>query len=297
MKHAAGSFCLRRWALALFLLGLVSIALAPVAAIPIDRQPQQRIVAIGGAITETLYALGQEQKIVGIDSTSLYPAQALSSKPNIGYFRAFSAEGVLSLNPTLVIAAAGAGPVDSLKLLQESKVAVVRLPDDFTSAGVVAKIKTIGHLAHADAQAAVLAESVSQGFGRLAALRAKISGHTRVLFIIALQSGRPLVAGNDTAADAMIKLAGGVNVASGFAGYKQMGDESIIAASPDVIVMMANGKAPLADTVLGLPPFKTTPAAAQRRLVALDGLYLLGFGPRTPQAATALLTAFYPSLK
>lgn len=287
----------RRSALFFILLLAVSALPSKTAAALSHAAAQQRIVAIGGAITETLYALGQEEKIVGVDTTSLYPPQALRTKPNVGYFRAFSPEGVLSLKPTLVITAEGAGPPDSLKLLQESKVAVERLPDAFTAAGVEAKITAIGRLADADAAAATLVKTVSQGFAQLAALRAKVSGNTRVLFIIAVQGGRPLVAGSGTAADAIIGLAGGRNVANDFAGYKQMSDESIVGAAPDVIVMMANGRAPSKTELFSLPAFKSTPAAAHRRLVAMDGLYLLGFGPRTPQAAKDLLAAFYPPIK
>ncbi|QAY95681.1 hemin ABC transporter substrate-binding protein [Methylovirgula ligni] len=275
---------------------MLSLATTRLAATPASAPPQ-RIVALGGAITETLYALGEEQKIVGVDTTSLYPPDALRAKPNVGYFRAFSAEGVLSLKPTLVIAASAAGPEDSIKLLEESKVAVARLPDNFTAEGVESKITTLGHLTGTDAKAATLAKTVAQGFAQLATLRAKVHERAHVLFIIAMQGGRPLVAGTGTAADAVIALAGGVNVAQGFAGYKQMSDESIVAAQPDVVVMMANGKPPAPGEIFSLPAFKTTPAAAHGRLVALDGLYLLGFGPRTPQAAKDLFAAFYPGLK
>ncbi len=281
----------------LFAFIAIATMFMPAAAAPNVHPPAQRIVAIGGAVTEILYALRQDGKIVGVDTTSLYPPQALKSKPNVGYFRAFSPEGVLSLNPTLIIASDGAGPADAIKLLRQSKVPVEKLQDDFTAAGIVAKIETIGCLTHAESKAAELAKGVSQGFADVAALRRKADGKTRVLFIIAMQGGRPLVAGSGTAADAMIRLAGGVNVGAGFAGYKQMNDESIVAAAPDVIVMMANGKQPGKNEIFGLPAFKTVPAAAHQRLVAMDGLYLLGFGPRTPQAAKDLFAAFYPGLK
>ena len=281
----------------LFAFIAIATTLMSATAAPNVHPPAQRIVAIGGAVTEILYALGQNGKIVGVDTTSLYPPQALKSKPNVGYFRAFSPEGVLSLNPTLIIASDAAGPADAIKLLRQSKVPVEKLPDDFSAAGVVAKIETIGRLTHAEAKAVELAKSVSQGFADVAALRRKASGNTHVLFIIAMQGGRPLVAGNGTAADAMIKLAGGINVGADFAGYKQMNDESIVAAAPDVIVMMANGKQQDKNEIFGLPAFKTVPAATHQRLVAMDGLYLLGFGPRTPQAAKDLFAAFYPGLK
>ena len=74
-----------------------------------DRRPGA-IVTVGGAITEIVYALGLEDRLVGIDTTSLYPPQALQQKPNVGYMRQLSAEGVLGLNPELILATAGLGP-------------------------------------------------------------------------------------------------------------------------------------------------------------------------------------------
>src|SRR4029453_10639939 len=75
-----------------------------------------RIVSIGGAVTEILYRLGRQDEIVGVDSTSLFPEEALKTKKYVGYVRQLGAEGVLSLNPTLVIASEGAGPPDALRL-------------------------------------------------------------------------------------------------------------------------------------------------------------------------------------
>jgi iron complex transport system substrate-binding protein len=81
---------------------------------PID---SSHIVSIGGAVTETIYALGLEDRIVGVDTTSLYPPEALKRAPNVGYMRARSAEGILSLEPSWVIAIEGSGPPDALKLV------------------------------------------------------------------------------------------------------------------------------------------------------------------------------------
>jgi len=69
-----------------------------------------RIVAIGGDVTEILYALKADAKIAAVDSTSQFPVQALKEKPNVGYMRALSAEGVLSANPTVIVASKDAGP-------------------------------------------------------------------------------------------------------------------------------------------------------------------------------------------
>jgi iron complex transport system substrate-binding protein len=279
-------------ALALTLAGAIT-AFGPLRLAAAGAKEPDRIVAIGGAITEILYALGLETQIVGVDTTSLYPAEALKTKPSVGYFRAFSAEGVLSLKPSLVIAADAAGPADAIKLVQDAGVDFERLPDDFSPEGIEKKIEAIGRLAHAEDKAAQLARKVADDFRELAALRAGVNGQTRVLLVLAIPDGRPLVAGRGTAADAMIRLAGGVNV-SAFQGYKQMIDEAIVAAAPDVIVLMGNGKQPSADEIFAMAAFAMTPAAKERRLVMMDGLALLGFGPRTPDAAKELLVAFYP---
>ncbi|WP_164135326.1 ABC transporter substrate-binding protein, partial [Stenotrophomonas maltophilia] len=79
----------------------------------------------GGAITEIVYALGLEGRLVGIDSTSLYPQQALKEKANVGYMRQLSAEGVLGLNPELILATEGAGPKETISVLSAAKVPIV----------------------------------------------------------------------------------------------------------------------------------------------------------------------------
>lgn len=284
-----------RWTfLAALILIFVGMGLMPGPFASTGRSDSERIVSIGGAITEILYALDLGSEIVGIDTTSLYPPEALKTKANVGYFRAFSAEGVLSLKPSLVIAAAGAGPPDSIKLLQASGVSFQQIPDEFSAAGVLKKIETIGRLTHAQNAAARLSLSVTADFHTLSALRAGVKEHVRVLLVLAIPSGRPLVAGRNTAGDAMIDLADGINVAD-FDGYKQMSDEAVVAAAPDVVVMMQSGGHPSAEEVFAAPAFAMTPAEAKHRLVLMDGLSLLGFGPRTPQAAKQLLLAFYPA--
>ena len=108
---------------------------------------------------------------------------------------------------------------------------------------------------------------------------------------------RLLAAGKDTAADGIIKLAGAVNAISAYDGYKAVSDEAVINAAPDVILTMQQGRHPMStDEVFAHPAFKLTPAAARKAHVSLDGLYMLGFGPRTASAARDLAAAFYPHI-
>ena len=115
------------------------------------------------------------------------------------------------------------------------------------------------------------------------------------MFILSTQGGRIMASGTDTAAASMIELAGAVNAVTGFAGYKPITDEAVLAAAPDVLVMMAReGDHNSTEAELfAMPAISVTPAANSRSLVRMDGLYLLGFGPRTADAVTDLHAALY----
>jgi iron complex transport system substrate-binding protein len=255
----------------------------------------ERIVAAGGVVTEILYALGAEDRIVGVDSTSAHPPAALKEKPNVGYVRALSAEGVMSLKPSRVIAIENSGPPDVVRLLKEAGVPVATIPEDLTEQGVAARIRAVGAAVGLAAKADALAEATAKQFTHLAELRTAVAQPNRILFVLALRDGRPMVGGRNSGADAIIRLAGGINAADAVEGYKPMSDEAVISAAPDVILMMDRGAhAVSADDVFRVPSFSATPAAARRALVVMDGLYLLGFGPRTPQAARDLMAAIYP---
>ena len=275
---------------------LAGPALAAVALRPgIGRaQAAQRIVAAGGVITEILYALGRQDLIVGVDTTSLHPPEAMRDKANVGYVRALSAEGVLSLRPTVLVAIEGAGPPDTVKLIAEAGVKVERVGEDTSEKGVVERIRVIGRLAGVEAKAEELAAAVERDFALLKQQRDAVTAKKRVLFVLSLQNGRAIVGGRGSSADAIIAHAGAINAAEAVEGYKPVTDEGIISAAPDVILMMQRGNHAAAPAeVFALPAFSATPAAARKALVTMDGLYLLGFGPRTPEAARDLMAAVY----
>ncbi|MBX9911561.1 MAG: ABC transporter substrate-binding protein [Beijerinckiaceae bacterium] len=259
-------------------------------------QTPDRIVVAGGVITEVLYALGLQDRIVGVDTTSQFPPEALKDKPNIGYVRQLSAEGVVSLKPSLVIAIEGAGPPDALSLLNEAGVKLAKIPDDPSEDGVVTRIEAIGAVAGAAGPAKALAERTRAGFAELTRMRDGLERKPRVLFVLSLQNGRVMVGGRNSSAAAIIALAGGVNAAEAIEGYKPMSDEAILEAAPDAILMMRNSSSHTITTeaLFAMPAFAQTPAAGKRAHIVMDGLYLLGFGPRTPAAARDLMAALNP---
>jgi iron complex transport system substrate-binding protein len=253
-----------------------------------------RIASIGGSITEIVYALGEQDKLVARDSTSLYPDAALKL-PDVGYMRALSPEGVLSVNPTGLLVVEGSGPKEAIDVLKKASVPFITVPEKFDHAGILEKIRVVGKAFDADEKAAELAAAVDADLAAAERLTTSIPEKKRVLFILTMQGGKILAAGSNNAANGIIELAGAVNAVEGFSGYKQLSDEAAILAKPDIILMMdRGGDHSMADADLfGHPAIAPTPAGQAKKLIRMDGNYLLGFGPRTAGAIRDLATALY----
>lgn len=256
----------------------------------------KRIVSIGGTVTEILYDLGAQDRIVARDSTSSFPADA-KSKPDIGYMRALSAEGILGQKPDLIFAEEGSGPPPVLDILKASEVPMVVIPTPPDADKIAQKIRDVGAAVGMADKAEALAAKTETSLATLKDEVSKVSGSKKkVLFVLSLAGGRVMAGGTGTEADGIIKLAGGVNAAASISGYKPLSDEAVIAAQPDVILAMNAGGEHMmsADKVFALPSMQTTPAAANKALVTMDGLLLLGFGPRTADAGRMLAQKLYP---
>ncbi len=209
--------------------------------------------------------------------------------------RQLSPEGVLSVNPSGLLALEGSGPKEAIDVLKKASVPFITVPETYDHAGILEKIRVVGKAFGADEKAAELAAAVDADLAAAEKLTAGIPEKKRVLFILSMQGGKILAAGADSAASGIIELAGAVNAVDGFSGYKQLSDEAAILAKPDVILMMDRGAATaLADADLfAHPAIAPTPAGQAKRIVRMDGGYLLGFGPRTAGAIRDLAAALY----
>lgn len=278
------------------LVGVVFL-ITKASAAEIGSRDAKRIVAVGGAITEIVYALGLEDRLVGIDTTSFYPPQALKQKPNVGYMRQLAAEGVLGLNPDLILATEGSGPKETIAILKEAKVPVVSIPEHYSEKGLIERVEIIAGQLGVETRGRCLIDAVKADLSILHTTREKIGARKRVMFVMSLAGGRAMVAGRNTAADEVIAMSGGVNAVDAFDGYKQLNDEAIVAARPDVVLTMERGSGTLtSESVFGNPGLALTPAGANKAYLAMDGLYLLGFGPRTAAAARDLALSLYPAI-
>jgi iron complex transport system substrate-binding protein len=257
----------------------------------------RRIVSVGGALTEIVYALEAQAELVGVDTTSLYPAVA-QQLPQVGYARTLSAEGVLSLAPTQLIATEEAGPQAVLRQVRDAGVPVAVLNANNKFEGLLERVKQVGQITGRTDPAARLAQALQQQWdGALARVRQRSHAPLRVLFILAHAPNQVMVGGRETGADAMLAYAGAVNVMGGqggFAGYKPLTPEAVIAARPDIVLVTEQGLKASGgvDGILKLPGLAQTPAGRKHRIVSLEAMLLLGFGPRMPQALAELDAAF-----
>jgi iron complex transport system substrate-binding protein len=256
-----------------------------------------RLVAIGGSITEIVYTLGAGDRLVARDTTSTYPAEA-TKLPDIGYMRQLSPESVLSVDPTAVLAQEGSGPPEAMDVLKKAAVPLIVVPEKYSEDGILEKIRIVGEaLGRLDA-AEKLARTVREEIDAAEKRLTKIKTQKRVLFILSAQGSKLLASGTGTAADGIIRLAGAQNAIEEFEGYKQLSDEAVISARPDAILMMTGGApgGPGDEEILSQPGIAATPAGTSKTLIRMDGLYLLGFGPRTASAVRELSSKLYPTL-
>lgn len=256
-----------------------------------------RIVSLGGAITEILYAFGLEDEVVAIDTTSLYPPRALKEKPNVGYLRQLSPEGIIGKSPSMILTTEGAGPKETVAVIAAASIPMITVPEHFTADGIIERIKMVGDAVGAKKQSECLERLVRDDLDALRGIRDGINKPVKVMFVLSFAGGRPMVAGRNTAADGIIKLAGAENAVADFDGYKPINDEAALAAGPDVVLGMNRPGAELTvQEVFANPGLALTPAATSKAFFAMDGAYLLSFGPRTAQAARDLAKKLYPSL-
>lgn len=249
-----------------------------------------RLISIGGALTEIIYLLKADTELVGVDTTSIYPTAA-TRLPNIGYARSLSSEGILALRPTQLIATEDAGPPIVLRQIVDAGVPLSILPSGHQFIDIINRVRTIGRLVHkmdvAQALASRLLLEWNNTQKRVA--NSKLNS-TRVLFILSQNPSQLMVGGEKTSAAAMLAYAGARNAISGLSGFKPLTPEAVIAANPDVLLLTDQGMRAVGGIggVLRFPGTSQTRAGKEQKIVSLEAMYLLGFGPRMPLAVAEL---------
>jgi iron complex transport system substrate-binding protein len=243
-----------------------------------------------------IYALGAQANLVGVDYSSTYPAE-IKKLPTVGYHRALSAEGILSLKPTLIIDDNNIGPENVVRQLQALHIPMKTFHATNDSVeGTKALLREMGAFFHKEQRAEELCAQMDREMAAAAVAVKKYKNTPRVAVIhYGRASNTYLIVGNGGGGDAstagnMVELAGG-QMAIQERGMQRMASPEIIAKSnPQVILMTEYGFDRLgsAEQAKTLPGVAETDAARNNRIYRVPEHDLMYYGPDTGNAIMRL---------
>lgn len=259
-----------------------------------------RIVPLSGDVAEIVWTLGLGSNIVGVDVSATYP-EDLARLPKVGFERQLSAEGILSLNPTVVIGKEQAGPPPVLEQVRAAGIPVVIVAEPQTIEAPAAKIRSVAAALGVAEAGEDLATRTEAEIEAARAFAATAESQPTVMFLYVRGGGTQLIGGAGSVADAMIEAANGIDagVAAGVQGFAPVTAEAMIAAQPEVIVVPISGVESIGgmEALLQIPGVSETPAGREGRIYAYDDLLLLGMTPRTGQMVEQLAHDLHPELQ
>ena len=275
------------------LLGLGLLSLVKPSCANQNQKSAIRIVSLGGAITEIIYELNLQKYLVGIDTTSNYPLE-VKKYPSVGYARALSVEGVLSLSPTHILATEDVGPPAFVRAIKSNKKINFQILDsEYGFNGLIKRVREVAGIGNAIASQDKLIQRLNESWRTAYLNQQVIQQPPKVLFLLSHQASRLLVSGRDTGAAAMIHYAGGVNAMTSYVGYKPLNIEAFIEANPDIILMTKQSESILGGLqgLLKNRSLGSVTAVRNHRFISIDANQLLGFGPRLPETVLELRRA------
>ena len=277
------------------------LALAAAIALPACGRDQsrasERIVSVSKQINEFMYAIGAQGVLVARDLTSVYPPE-IRNLPSVGYHRALSAEGIISMKPTLFLTDGNVGPDAVIEQLKKVGIPMLTLNPGATEDSAQMLLTELGRRFQRPQAADSVLTAWKKEMSQAAAdsLRWRGDPRPRVLLMhfgqvinnyLAVNRGSP--------ADAMIRQAGGINAVDSIGGMTRLSPELIAKARPDIIVATDVGFDRLgAAKFAALPGVALTPAGMNRRIFRIDESEIIYFGPRSPATVRKLAQWFHP---
>ncbi|MEV8274251.1 ABC transporter substrate-binding protein [Microbacterium sp. NPDC077184] len=260
-------------------------------------------VDISGTIAATVFGLGLGDRVVGRDASTEFPGtEKLPVVTDSGH--TLNAEAILELAPTVLLTDTSIGPKEVRQQLRDAGIAVVVISGEHrldTADDLVHEIAAaLGVPDRGDALAARVLADLAAAVAEISAVAPDAaSDRPRMLFLYVRGNANIYyIFGRDSGADSLIEAVGGIDVAGeiGWEGMKPMNAEALVAAQPDVLVMMTDGLASVGgvDGLLErIPALLQTPAGEQRRVIDMADADILSFGPRSAEIVRALARALY----
>jgi len=247
-----------------------------------EEQTDLRLVSVGGSVTEILFAVGATPHIVASDTSSLYPEDA-QKLPKVGYYRQLSIEGVLSLEPTKLFAANGAGPSSVLEQLKSAGVGISVFEQPRTVLGLLSLIKEVGQAAGLQTNAIVLANKIEEQLTQLENIIQ--SADARVVFLMSASDRGLMAAGANTVPNLIMEIAGVENPYNMIEGFQPVSVESFLAINPTHVLIASHRTGGMSAQELCKQAVLKQWAASQGcNLRIVDPLLFLGMTPRLPEA-------------
>jgi len=247
----------------------------------------ERIVGIGGSVSEAIVALGHKDNLVAVDLSSIYPPQ-LTDVPKIGYWLQLTTESILSLKPDVVIASELSKPTMVLDSLKDFGISTHLISDKPTIDSVYEKITHIGNVLHEEQKAQDIVTKLKTTITLMQEEIKRQTKKPKVLILFSQGANTLMAAGKTTKAGAMIEIAGGINGVN-IDSFASISQESILAMNPDVVIFTNhNGVSPVNHTLV-----KLTDAQKNNRVYDMDMLLLSGFSVRSDEALKQLSCALY----
>jgi iron complex transport system substrate-binding protein len=260
----------------------------PLGALADDGEPGNRVVCVSKQINEFIYAIGAQGYLVARDLTSIYPPEIVKL-PSVGYHRALSPEGILSMQPSVFLTDGNVGPNAVLDRLREVGIPIVVMDPGKTLAGAEDLLTRLGRYFHREDAAGSVLAAWKAGMDR--ALhdeeQRKEQPRPRVLIIhFGEEINNYLALANGGPAQQVLAWAGGDNAIDRIGGMVRLTPELIAQAAPEVILATEVGFDRLgsAEKFAQLPGIDLTPAAKSGRIFRIVEDDVMYFGPRTPGA-------------
>ena len=261
-----------------------------------------RAVVISQGYSEIIWALGAQDAVVGVDYSSTWPPE-VRKVTTVGYHRALSAEGILSLKPTVIINDGNIGPPQVVEQLKQLNVPMKTFTAKNDSIdGAKALIREMGAYFHKEARAEELCRKLDADMAKALEEAKKYSDHPRVAVIHYGRASNVYLlvgaggSGDAAAAGQMVRWAGG-EMAIQKEGMERMASPEIVAeANPDVVLMTEFGYDRLdgsKDKILELPGVATSNAAKTGRIYRVEEHDLMYFGPSTGEGVLKLITLIH----
>jgi len=250
-----------------------------------------RIVTLSGDLTEFVYELGRGSSIVATDLTTVYPEEAVLL-PKVGIGRFLSTEAVLSQNPTLVIGDTQTGPQSAIDQIRSAGVPVVILDTSTTFTSMYTKIGHLGEILDTRTESQALTDRIRTEIEMAGAANPPSDRSPTIAYVYTRGPDVMLLFGTNMVTNPVIAAAGArdAGALSGVEGSIPVTPEALIAASPDVIVVPAEGLESLGgiDGLLAIPGIAQTPAGSDGYILAYPEGDFLTLGPRIAQSVAAL---------